>query len=93
MHSGRFALPVLGRILVNQPLIVACCDDWGDGDGQSDPNTEGFLIGLSPEAWVGIEVRLSRWLSLNFAGSLGFQRAVSTSVFVLRETVGLRVTI
>jgi hypothetical protein len=100
----RFGLGGIGRVLINQPLIVqsqnvACCHDWGDGGwsgggggGHSDPNTELVIIGLSPELWVGGELRLSRWVLVNFAGSVAFERTNSTSVVVLRETVGLRAT-
>lgn len=101
----RFGLGGIGRVLINQPLKtqtrnVACCHDWGDGGGWSgggggghaDPNTELVVIGLSPEVWFGGELRVNRWLLVNLAGSVGFERTNSTSVFVLRETIGLRAT-
>ena len=100
----RFGLGGIGRVLINQPLMnqtraIACCHDWGDdgwsgggGGGHADPNTELVFIGLSPEAWFGVELRLSRWLLVNVAGSVAFERTNSTSVFVLRETIGLRAT-
>jgi hypothetical protein len=97
----RLGFVGIGRTLVGKPLLAACCHDWGDGDGwggggHSDPNTENTSTvsgGLSLEVWGGYELHLSRWCSIQLAGALGYERLYETTVIILRETVGLRLSI
>jgi hypothetical protein len=97
----RFGFVGIGKSLVGQPLLSACCHDWGDGDGwggggHSDPNTENTSVtegGLSFEIWGGYEWHPSRWFSIHLAGAIGYEHLLETTVIVLRETLGVRVSI
>jgi len=85
----RFGSVGIGKSLVGQPLVVACCHDWGDSDGHPDPNTDTELV-WGTELWAGVEWNRARWFSLQLAGALGYERILATSVVVLRETLGFR---
>jgi hypothetical protein len=96
----RLGLVGIGNVLVGEPVSIACCHDWGGGGlsgggggGHADPDVHTVFTGVSPEVWGGVDLRLADWLSLTFDGALGFERAVSTSVVVLRETIGVRVSL
>ncbi len=85
----------VGKTLLGQPLVVACCHDWGDDSGHTgagDPDVEdGSAAGA--EAWAGIEWNRTRWFSLQLAGAVAYERVAATSVIVFRETLGFRLSI
>ena len=80
----------VGNALLGKPLVVACCHDWGDGDGHGDPNTESTLA-MGAELWVGAGWHPTSWFSLEIAGAAGYERVLATRVFALRETLGVRI--
>jgi hypothetical protein len=83
----------VGRVLLGQPLVVACCHDWGDdGHGHSDPNTESTGVG-GIDLWARLEWNRTRWFSVQLAGAVGFERVLATTVVVVRETIGVRFSI
>lgn len=85
----------VGRTLVGLPLVIACCHDWGEDPnhtGKGDPNIEdGSASG--GELWAGIEWDRTRWFSLQLAGAAAYERVAATSILVLRETFGIRLSI
>jgi len=85
----RFGSVGIGHVLLGEPLVVACCHDWGDGDGHSDPNTDSAAA-VGTELWAGIGWHRASWFSLELAGAAGYERVLATRVIVLRETVGVR---
>jgi hypothetical protein len=85
----RFGAVGIGNALVGQPLVVACCHDWGDSDGHHDPNIQSSTA-WGTELWAGVEWNRTSWFSLQLAGALGYERILATAVVVLRETLGLR---
>jgi hypothetical protein len=93
----RLGLAGVGYKLTNKPTPVACCHDWGSGGlgggGHADPYVDNDFTGLSPEAWGGIDLSIASWLSLELAGALGYEHLESTRVFVLRQTLAVRVSI
>jgi hypothetical protein len=93
----RLGLTGVGYKLTDKPIPVACCHDWGGGGlgggGHTDPYVDTDFTGLSPEAWGGIDLSIASWLSIQLAGALAYEHVESTRVFVLRETLALRVSI
>jgi hypothetical protein len=96
----RLGVVSIGKTLLGKPLDpvnVACCHDWdfghhGDGGGgHADPYMEDSGT-TSPELWAGVAWNRTRWFSLQFAGALGYERVLATSVIVARESVGARFT-
>jgi len=99
----RFGVVSIGKTLVGEPLdpvAVACCHDldWGHSSSSghaSDPYMEDASTtsgGMSPELWAGFAWNGTRWFSVQFAGALGYERLLGTSVIVARETIGARIT-
>ena len=99
----RFGAVSIGKTLVGEPLdpiAVACCHDlhWdhsSSSGNDSDPYMEDASAtdgGMSPELWAGFAWNGTRWFSVQFAGALGYERLLGTSVIVARETIGARFT-
>jgi hypothetical protein len=88
----RLASVGIGNTLINRPLVVACCHDWGDGhNGKPDPNvdSEGTTC---LDLWAGVEWNRTSWFALQLAGSLGYERLAGVPVIIARELVALRLS-
>jgi len=98
----RFGFVGIGKRLTGEPLTLACCHDWGGhggfggSSGHADPyvhNTGTWAGDPSVEAWGGIEWAPARWMSFQLAGALVYEHIAGVTVIVLRETLGLRVSL
>jgi hypothetical protein len=83
----------IGNLMINRPLVVACCHDWGSShSGKPDPNVDAEAsTGL--DLWGGVEWTPTSWFAIQLAGAAGYEHMGGVSVLVLRELVSLRLAI
>ena len=96
--GARFGFASIGKTLVGQPIAIACCHDWFDDShsGKGDPNSDDVSVtdgAPSVELWAGYAWNVSRWFALELDGALGYERLVGKNVYLVRETLGIRVTL
>jgi hypothetical protein len=98
----RLASQAVRRDFVGLPALPAASAplvanlDLGEhhfgGGNADDPNLEARLS-IGPEVWVGYELHTNRWSAFNFGLTYAFSNVDGVIVHVVRETVGVRLTL